>query len=137
MTAFTQRFADAAEALIGSPYRLYGRNPSTGLDCVGFVLSALAVSGRTTCELPSYGLRNIGIARHLMFAEKNGFSPATGACSRGDLVLVEPGPGQHHLLVALGRNRFAHAHAGARKALCQTGLASWSLTAHWRPLDLD
>ena len=34
--------AQAAQKLIGSPFRLHGRNRETGLDCIGVVGAALA-----------------------------------------------------------------------------------------------
>lgn len=121
-------FAAAAEALVGAPFRLGGRNPETGIDCVGLVACAL---GRGDAPW-GYGLRNSDIARHLAFAERAGFAPATGPVARGDLVLALPGPAQHHLLVALGRDRFIHAHPGLRRVVLHHGAPTWPERARWR-----
>ena len=120
-------FAAAAEALLGAPFRLGGRDPVTGVDCVGLVACALAA------EAPQgYALRNSCIARHLAFAEGAGFIAASGPLARGDLILAVPGPAQHHLLIALGRDCFIHAHAGLRRVALHHGASPWPELARWR-----
>lgn len=122
------RFAAAAEALAGAPFRLGGRDPAMGLDCVGLV--ACALDG---ADAPAgYALRNSDLTRHLAFATRAGFAPASGAIARGDLILAVPGPAQHHLLVALAPARFVHAHAGLRRAAIHHGALPWPVLAHWR-----
>ena len=121
-------FAEAAEALLGAPFRLGGRDPATGIDCVGLVACALGGA-----EAPQgYGLRNGAIDRHLALAARAGFAPASGPVERGALVLTVPGPAQHHLLVALGSSRFVHAHAGLRRVVLQSGPLPWPERARWR-----
>jgi cell wall-associated NlpC family hydrolase len=39
--------ATAAETLVGSRFRLHGRDPETGLDCVGVVAAAMAAIGQS------------------------------------------------------------------------------------------
>lgn len=123
-----EAFAAAAEALVGSRFRLGGRDPVHGLDCVGLVGAAL---GGADAPL-GYGLRNSDVARHLVFARRAGFMIAEGPIARGDLLLALPGPAQHHLLVALGADCFVHAHAGLRRVVVQPGPPPWPLAAHWR-----
>lgn len=121
-------FAARAEALLGAPFRLGGRDPASGLDCVGLAACALQA-----VETPQgYGLRNASIERHLGFAARAGFAPAHGPLQRGDLILAAPGPAQHHLLVALGGERFVHAHAGLRRVVLHAGPLPWPLIACWR-----
>lgn len=122
-----ETFATAAEALLGAPFRLGGRDPATGLDCVGLVACALGADAPQ-----GYALRNSCIARHLRFVEGAGFLVAAGRLTRGDLILAVPGPGQHHLLVALGRERFVHAHAGLRRVVLHHGALFWPELARWR-----
>lgn len=124
------RFAAAVEALVGVPFRLHGRDPATGLDCVGLVTCALG-----TAEAPrGYRLRNVTITRHLQFAARAGFVSVAGAIRLGDLLLTVPGPAQHHLLVAVGPDRFVHAHAGLRRVAYHHGPLSWPVREHWRLL---
>lgn len=126
-----ESFAARAEALVSAPFRLGGRDPAMGLDCVGLVASALGEGGAA----PSgYRLRNTSIAAHLDFAARAGFAPATGPLERGDLVLARPGPAQHHLLVVLAHNRFVHAHAGLCRVALHIGPLPWPVEAHWRLL---
>lgn len=127
-TVSPDAFAARSEALIGAPFRLGGRTPATGIDCVGLVACALGSD-----EAPQgYALRNASIDRHLAFAARAGFSPASGAIARGDLILAAPGPAQHHLLVALGPARFVHAHAGLRRVVLHHGPLPWPERARWR-----
>lgn len=121
-------FAAAAEALAGTRFRLGGRVPAHGLDCVGLVACALG----TRAAPAGYGLRNASIARHLAFAQAAGFHPAAGPARPGDLLLAEPGPAQHHLLVMLDADRFVHAHAGLGRVVVQPGPPDWPIAVHWR-----
>lgn len=122
-------FAAAAEALLGAPFRLGGRDPATGIDCVGLVACAL---GPGVTAPRGYGLRNSDIARHLSLVARAGFAPAAGAISRGDLILAVPGPAQHHLLIALAPDRFIHAHAGLRRTVLHAGPLPWREQGRWR-----
>ncbi len=124
------QFADAVEALVGATFRLGGRQPATGIDCVGLVACALGGAEAPT----GYALRNTDVARHLAFVARAGFGPARGALERGDLVLVRPGPAQHHLLVAVGPAAFVHAHAALRRVVRQPGPLPWPQQARWRLL---
>ncbi len=124
-----ESFAARAEALAGAPFRLGGRDPVTGLDCVGLVASAL---GEGVVAPGGYRLRNSSIAAHLDFAARAGFRAASGPMTRGDLILARPGPAQHHALVVLGRDHFIHAHAGLRRVVAHLGPLPWPVEAHWR-----
>jgi cell wall-associated NlpC family hydrolase len=108
--------AGAAEALVGVPFRLHGRD-ERGLDCVGLVALALARGGVAVGAVPSgYGLRGGDMAR---IGDALG---ATGlvrvdAAARGDVLLGMAGPGQWHLALAVGAGRVAQAHAGLRRVV--------------------
>ena len=124
--------ARAAEALVGAPYRLHGRDPHTGLDCVGVVAAALERCGRLRSAPAGYGLRNRSIEPLLALAGDNGLVAAEGPLVTGDIVLVRPGAGQHHLLVAVDGERFVHAHVGLRRVVAQPGPLPWPIARHWR-----
>ena len=126
------RFAAAAEALIGTPYRLGGRCRVSGVDCVGLVALALEDSGRKVVAPVGYGLRNATIAPFLQLAIRNGFFPAQRAVERGDILLVASGPGQSHLLVALTHSAAVHAHAGLRRVARHDAMPAWPILHHWR-----
>lgn len=130
MTA--ERLARAAEALVGAPYRLHGRDPRTGLDCVGVAAAALSACGRLRRAPAGYGMRNRSIAPLLALAEDNGLTAVEGRVAPGDVVLVRPGAGQHHLLIAVAEDRFVHAHAGLRRVVAQPGPLPWPIEGRWR-----
>lgn len=123
--------AAAAAALVGAPFRLHGRDPRHGLDCVGVIACAFARCGRAVPEF-AYGLRNQSIRNALPLAKEAGLVEAAGAARAGDIFLVRPGPAQHHLLVALAPDRFVHAHAGLRRVVTQPGPLPWPIARHWR-----
>ena len=132
-----EAFANAAEALEGCRFRLHGRDPERGLDCVGVVLCALRAAGRTVPHVAGYGLRNADIGRFLTLFDQAGLAPATEHSQRGDMLIMRPGPGQHHCLIALGGERFVHAHAGIGRVIVQQGLPGWSLLHRWRLVASD
>jgi len=125
-------FAAAAEALVGAPFRLHGRDPAAGLDCVGVVAAAFKACGREVREPRGYGLRNRSVAPLLDLAAANDLVETDGPIAPGDVLLVRPGPGQHHLLVASCPGRFVHAHAGLRRVVAQPGPLPWPTQRRWR-----
>lgn len=129
--------AAAAERLVGAPFRLHGRDPALGLDCVGVVAAAFAACGIRAVEPRGYGLRNRQIDGWLALAERAGLAEIAAPGEAGDVVLVRPGPGQHHLLVAVGDNRFVHAHAGLRRVVVQPAPLPWPVERRWRLASQD
>ncbi|MCB5425234.1 C40 family peptidase [Altererythrobacter sp. CC-YST694] len=128
--------ARAAMALIGTPFRLHGRDPATGLDCVGLVHAALAAIGREAPAPCDYGLRNRDISRPLGFLSKAGLAQTSAPPLPGDVLLVEPGPLQHHLLILGEDGAVIHAHAGLRRVVStpwpSTEPAPWPVLHRWR-----
>ena len=132
MTNLQIAFAKSAEALEGCPFRLHGRDPQYGLDCVGVVLCALQGTGLTAPAPDAYALRNSSIARFLPLFEITGFVPVKDSIITGDLLVVQPGPGQFHCVIALGHARFIHAHAGIGRVVIQNGPLAWPFVQLWR-----
>ncbi|WP_432201698.1 NlpC/P60 family protein [Erythrobacter sp. W53] len=132
MSDLPNRFADAAQALVGVPFRMFGRSRETGLDCVGLVILALKKAGARADFAEHYTIRQTHIERLLPFAKNAGFALTTGPGRRGDMLLVRPGPAQHHLIIVAGENRFIHAHAGLRKIVEHPGPLAWPVLLHWQ-----
>ena len=126
-----ERIAAAARALIGAPFRLHGRDPRTGLDCVGLVALALR-GGGIVADLDGYALRNASIAGLLAQVPPASLHVVRDPRAAGDILLCRPGPAQHHLLVALDAHAVVHAHAGLRRVVCQSGPLPWPIEHHWR-----
>lgn len=123
--------ARAAEGLVGVRFRLHGRDPATGLDCVGVVAAALAAIGRPAPLPTGYALRS----RHLPpldAAAACGFAETRAPLTAGDVMLLRAGPGQLHLAVALDGGRFVHAHAGLRCVVVMPGPPACPILRRWR-----
>lgn len=124
--------AAAAESLLGTKFRLHGRDPATGLDCVGLCLTALARVGRNIAVPASYGLRNRDVARLFDHAGQAGLALHEGLTLPGDIVLIQPDALHFHLLVAVRGGRFVHAHAGLRRVVTMPGPLAAPVIRHWR-----
>jgi cell wall-associated NlpC family hydrolase len=132
-----KRLALAAEGFLGVPFRLHGRDPATGLDCVGLVSASLEAIGRETNTPRGYRLRNASIMQWASMAADNGLLAVDSEVTAGDLLLVVPGPAQHHLLIAVTDSCVVHAHAGLGRVVIQPRPSQLQPLAHWRLLDPD
>lgn len=138
-----EALASAAAALVGCRFRLHGRDPATGLDCVGLVGAALAAIGRPAALPGGYALRSAPYGQIAASALAHGFVSTAGAVRAGELWLLAPGPGQAHLaLIGPGAAALVEAHAGLRRVVAtplETGsrplemplepVARWSLAS--------
>lgn len=129
-----QRLAQAAADLVGVRFRLHGRDPWTGLDCVGLVAASLFAIGRYPAVPRGYRLRNTSIDQWLGLAERSAFRPVTNAALPGDLVLTTPGPAQNHLLIVGETDTIIHAHAGLGRVVRQQLPSDMPAIARWRLL---
>lgn len=124
--------ADAAARLIGCPFRLHGRDPATGLDCMGVVVAALAATGAIPHAPTGYRLRNLAIDQWLHFATRSGLVTAPGPIRTDDVLLITLGHCQHHLAIAADRASVIHAHAGLGQVVRQPLDPAWQICAKWR-----
>lgn len=124
--------ADAAQSFVGVKFQLHGRDPATGLDCVGLCLAALARTGRVITIPACYGLRNRDVAHLLHHAGQAGLAISDGPIQPGDIVLIQPDMLHYHLLVAVSGDRFVHAHAGLRRVVALPGPLAAPIIRHWR-----
>lgn len=128
--------ARAALALTGVPFRLHGRDPAYGLDCVGLVAVSMSKAGFPAEAPVGYSLRNSDITDALLFAETAGLRDVALPAITGDILLTRPGPGQFHLLICGecggGDGVFVHAHAGLRKVVSMPGPLASPILKHWR-----
>jgi len=127
MSGAGERAAAAALALVGTRFRLHGRDPAHGLDCVGVAAVALAAAGHRVAVPSGYALRggDVGQVTALLdpvLARGEGL---------GALLLVRPGAGQLHLVVGV-EGGVVHADAGLRRVVMRPGALAWPLVAAWR-----
>jgi hypothetical protein len=124
--------AKAAEALVGTRFRLHGRDPASGLDCVGLVAASLTMIGRPARLPNGYQLRARDVSALFEHADHPGAIPATGAVEAGDVALMRIGPCQFHMAVARDGIHFIHAHAGLRRVVIGELPGDWTIIRRWR-----
>lgn len=128
-----ERVLARARAVLGSRFRLHGRDPATGLDCVGLAGHAFAVSAR----LPSgYGLGVRDRAR--MAPVIAGFGLVPGEAGAGDLLLVSSGRGRLHFVIADGSGEACggvHADLALGRVVERPGPLPWQMLGRWHVPD--
>jgi cell wall-associated NlpC family hydrolase len=124
--------ANAASSLVGSRFRLHGRDPATGLDCIGLFAAAMAACGRSVALPNGYALRTRDPANLLPEASRLGFEPAASPMEVGDVLLFAVGPAQFHLGIAATGTTVVHAHAGLRRVVSGPPDPRWAVAGHWR-----
>jgi cell wall-associated NlpC family hydrolase len=122
--------AAAAEQLLGVRFRLHGRDPGTGLDCIGVLAAALAAIGRPALLPTGYALRSRTLPSLEPIVAACGFAACEGAVLPGDVLMLRTGPCQHHLAIAV-RGGFVHAHAGLRRVVIAPSLDE-PVVGRWR-----
>ena len=130
-----ERLATASLQFLDAPFRLHGRNPETGLDCVGLLLASLGAVGARGSQPCGYGLRNHTADRWLALAPQWGLTDADGPILPGDVLVARPGPLQHHIMIVLDDHTVIHAHAGLRRIVREPLSKSASVIRHWRLCD--
>ena len=116
---------ERARAAIGARFRLHGRDPATGLDCVG--LAAFAYRA----EVPrDYPLRSGDAARVRSVISALGLE-AVADRRAGDLLLLRAGPGQLHLAIDSGAG-IIHADAMLRRVVERPGALPGPVIGRWR-----
>lgn len=127
-----QALAEAAAALVGSRFRLHGRDPATGLDCIGVLAAALVAIGRPAPLPTGYALRTRALPPLEGWALACGLVASPQPLAAGDVLIVRPAPCQHHLLIAASARSFIHAHAGLRRVVRMPGPLAWPELRRWR-----
>lgn len=123
---------DAARAMVGAAFRLHGRVPETGLDCVGLVWAAHGLAGITLTAPRAYPLRGWRAERIVAALDASGLARCVLPARAGDVALIDAGAGQHHLAV-LGRDSHVHAHAGLRRVVETPGWPD-GVASVWRAI---
>ncbi|MGB3166762.1 MAG: NlpC/P60 family protein [Alteraurantiacibacter sp.] len=125
-------FADGALALIGTPFRLRGRSPETGVDCVGLVTVALAAIDRPAPPIPHYAMRQLDTHPLLPLLAEAGFAETRETLAKGDLLLLRPSSAQAHLAIVTGPHAIVQAHAGLGRVTLSPLPQHDDIRARWR-----
>jgi cell wall-associated NlpC family hydrolase len=117
----------AARGAVGVRFRLHGRDPAFGLDCVGLAALAARAAGFTGAIPADYAICG---------GDPSALIDAVGlvcviAPAPGDLLLFAVGPAQFHLAV-LVPGGVVHADAMLRRVVERPGEPPWPLVAAWR-----
>jgi cell wall-associated NlpC family hydrolase len=119
----------AARACVGTRFRLHGRTPGLGLDCVGVVLVAAAAVPLTLPALPAYRL--LGPLPDIA-AVLNGIGAThTSDAASGDILVIAPAPGQRHFGIVTPSG-LVHAHAGLGRVVEGPIDPAWQVVQAWR-----
>lgn len=124
--------AEAATRFVGTKFRLHGRDPRTGVDCIGLLLCALRAVGVEASGPDGYALRNLAVDQHLDCVEGMQLSAVSGKCQTGDVLLFRLRAAQFHLGIVCSDGSLVHAHAGLGKVVLTPAPFAWPIEHHWR-----
>ncbi|MBL0115006.1 MAG: C40 family peptidase [Sphingomonadales bacterium] len=116
-----------ARALLNIRFRLHGRTPELGLDCVGLIAFAYRLDDRVP---NGYSLRSRDLAHWERVIRAHGFVRRRVDWRRGDLLVVCPGPAQIHLGLWTG-DSLIHADAGLGRIVETPGTPRWPVLSAW------
>ncbi len=103
--------------MIGTRFRLHGRDAVTGLDCIGLVVAAYWQAGvEIAPALEDYPLRGMALPAVINAFTASGLTLRQGRPCIGDIALIACGHGQYHVAL-LGPDSHIHAHAGLRRVV--------------------
>jgi murein DD-endopeptidase / murein LD-carboxypeptidase len=113
-------------SLVGAPFRLHGRDPATGLDCVGVAALVFGVG-----DVPrGYSVRTADDGGVAKLIDAAGLTRVRREPVAGDLVLLKSGPAQCHLAVMTAAG-FVHADAGIGRVVETPGPLPWPVLSVW------
>lgn len=127
--------AHTAESLVGTRFRLHGRDPASGLDCIGLFAAAMAGIDRPVVTPNGYAPRLRDLAAFRPLAAGYGFAETSGPAEPGDVLMFGVGPVQFHLAIAGRGGLFIHAHAGLRRVVLGPAGTDWQPAGHWRLIE--
>lgn len=139
MSTKGEQIAAAAEAMVGTPFRHQGRNPRSGVDCVGVVLCSVWSAG---CELPDcFGYGPLPKA-DMLLAElgKRARRVHRDDAQPGDVLVFAYKPElPMHFAVLVGAEHIVHAHGSTGRVIKHRLTNAWNNRLHsiWRAEGVD
>ena len=117
---------ERARSMIGARFRLQGRDPATGLDCVGLVLRAHGLPDGAAPRDYGWRTNEAAVAPFLSAC----FRRRDGAWGAGDVILAKLPRGRLHLAIWTG-DGLIHADAGLGCICERPGLPPWPVIDAW------
>jgi cell wall-associated NlpC family hydrolase len=108
----SERFAEAAKSLVGTPFVNHGRDPSVGLDCAGLVIAALRMIGMDPDDGAEYALvPHADLAELVKKQLETAFDLCDGELEAGDVLLMRwrPMGMYNHIGIYIGKAKMVHA----------------------------
>ncbi len=126
------RIVAAARTCVGARFRVQGRDPAVGLDCVGLAAFAYRAAGAVLTLPSGYALRGGDVRDMTDRLTANGFATVPdGLAIPGDLRVLRPGARQLHFAI-LGGTGFIHADLALRRIVERPGPPPWPVLGTWR-----
>ena len=122
--------------MVGARFVPQGRDPRTGVDCVGLVWAAYAEAGRMLVAPAAYPLRGWSGGRVAAGLTAAGFGETADAAQVGDVALIALPARQFHLAL-IGPAGIVHAHAGLRRVVEAPFDPAVLRARRWRLSDLE
>jgi len=121
-----ERAVAAARGAVGVRFRLHGRDPAFGLDCVGLAAIAAQAAGFAGAIPADYAIRGGDPSAAI---DRAGLM-RVAVPQAGDLLLFAAGPVQFHLAVMVPGG-IVHADAMLRRVVERPGDPPWPMLAAW------
>ena len=125
----------AARRAVGAKFRLHGRDPAFGLDCVGLAGLAMRAAGFKDDVPGGYALRG-GVAADFIALIDCDALVRTVLPLPGDLLLFAVESAQFHVAIK-SVGGFVHADAMLRRVVEWPDPAPWPLVAAWALAEPD
>jgi cell wall-associated NlpC family hydrolase len=125
-----ERALAAAQAAVGARFRLHGRDPAIGLDCVGLAALAMRAGGMAGAVPGDYALRG-GDPRRIIAEIDRRLARGEAPACPGDLLLCAGGPAQFHFAIQAA-DGVIHADAVLRRVVARPGPVPWPIIGIWR-----
>lgn len=116
-----------ARPLVGLRFRLQGRAPEHGLDCVGLIAIAFGLNDGVPT---GYSLRGGDIQQFETVLRRLGFVRRKAEWRAGDVLMLRPGPAQIHLGLWTGGS-LIHADARLGRIVETPGIPGWPVLSAW------
>jgi len=133
MTRRDRAVVVAARSTIGARFRVHGRDPAFGLDCVGVVAVALRGTGYGGAVPADYALRGGCVTEIVTQFAAAGFVRSI-TVAPGGVALFDTGCAQLHLAVIVPGG-IVHADAMLRRVVERPGPPPWALIGCWHLQD--